>query len=173
MSYVDGGDSWLDEETPFFQGDDPRGGAGPVVEMEAMVGGLDPSRVAWVILRGGSFVGPDTRQAQVIDELRNRTLRVPGDGSNWVSFIHVADYAAAVAASIHSAVNGATFNITAEPVRNGDYLDRLAQLLNVPPPPRDPALPLPRSYRCSNAAARAALGWSPATDIWALAGEGA
>ena len=44
-------------------------------------------------------------------------------------FVHVADYAAAVASSIHSAVKGAAFNITAEPVRNGDYLDRLAQLL--------------------------------------------
>ena len=86
---------------------------------------------------------------------------LPGDGSNWVSFVHVADYAAAVASSIHSAVKGAAFNITAEPVRNGDYLDRLAQLLNVPVPPREPALPLPRSYRCSNTAAKAALGEDP------------
>ena len=166
IAYVDGGDSWLDEQTPFYQPPDGGGPAGPVIEMEEMVRSLDSGRVSWVILRGGSFVGPDTRQDEVIAELKNGSLKVPGDGSNWVSFVHVEDYGEAVVAAIHSSVDGSIFNITDDPIRNGEYLDHLAQLLGLPAPPRDALMPLPRSYRCSNAAAKKALDWLPATGIW-------
>ena len=63
-------------------------------------------------------------------------------------------------------VGDLVLNVANEPVRNGDYLDRLAAMLGLPPPPRDPAAELPRSYRCTSAAARDILGWRPATGIW-------
>jgi nucleoside-diphosphate-sugar epimerase len=172
IAYEDGGDRWLDETTPFFRPDDEAGLAQPVVRMEAMVGALDPEKVAWVILRGGSFVGPGTRQDQVIEALKGGALRVPGDGSNWVSFIHSDDYGAAIVAAIHSSVRGEILNVTDEPIRNGDYLDRLAAALGLPEPARDPDVALPRSYRCTSEKARRLLGWAPEIGIWPTARAG-
>lgn len=166
LGYVDGGDKWLDESTAFHRPDDPGSAAQPVVKMEGMVRELDSSNVAWLILRGGSFVGPGTRQDEVLASLRDASLRVPGDGNNWVSFVHVEDYADAVVAAIHSSVTGVILNVTDEPIRNGEYLDRLAALLGLPSPPRDAALPRPRSYRCTSALARESLGWAPVKGIW-------
>lgn len=168
LAYIDGDDSWLDENTPFYEPANPGGAAQPVVAMEGMVRAL-PDTVAWLVLRGGSFVGPGTRQDDVIAGLRNGSLRVPGDGQNWVSFVHTEDYADAIVAAIQSSVSKAIFNVTDEPVRNGDYLDRLAALLGLPPPERDATVPRPRSYRCSSAAARKALGWEPVIGIWPAA----
>jgi nucleoside-diphosphate-sugar epimerase len=166
LAYIDGGDAWLDETTPFFQPEAAGGAAQPAVEMEAIVRAIDPARMAWIILRGGSFVGPATRQDQVIASLRDGSLRVPGDGSNWVSFIHVDDYADAVVAALRSPAHSLILNVADEPVRNGDYLDRLAAILGLPPPDRNLEARLPRSYRCTSAAARASLSWRPARGIW-------
>ena len=166
LAYVDGGDAWLDEATPFYRPEDAGGAAQPAVEMEAMVRALDPARVAWIILRGGAFVGRDTRQDDVIAGLRAGTVTVAGDGSNWVSFVHVGDYADAVVAAMHSEATGVTLNITDDPVRSGEYLDSLADILRVPRPARDPAAVLPRAYRCTSAAARDILGWRPRIGIW-------
>ncbi|PKN83124.1 MAG: hypothetical protein CVU47_00520 [Chloroflexi bacterium HGW-Chloroflexi-9] len=171
MAYPDGGDRWLDEETPFDQSEERAATAHAVVTMEAMVRALDPGQVAWSILRGGSFVGPDTAQDAVIERLRDGKQAVAGDGRNWVSFIHVEDMAEATLIALHSAPAGSVFNITDEPVRNGDYLDRLAAMLGVPAPPRDPAMPRARSFRCSNAAAKTALGWTPTYGIWPAVAE--
>lgn len=171
LAYVDGGDAWLDEDTPFFQPTEPNGVASPVVQMEAMVRDADPGRLSWIILRGGAFVGPGTRQDDVIAALRQGDLEVPGDGSNWVSFIHTDDYAEAVALAMLSPLSNLVFNVTDEPVRNGEYLDALASRLGLPVPPRNRSLPLPRSYRCTSAAARSALGWAPVTSILPAASE--
>src|SRR5690606_8289631 len=99
------------------------GMSSPVVQMEAMVRDLDRGEVAWTILRGGSFVGPGTFQDATVERLRAGTLTVPGDGENWVSFIHVEDMAEATVAALTRAPAGSTFNITDEPIRNGEYLD--------------------------------------------------
>lgn len=160
MAYVNGGDRWLDETTPFEASADRAATVSPVDEMERMVRALDPQQVRWCILRGGSFVGPDTAQDAVLDRLRAGTLRVPGDGSNWVSFIHVEDMADATVAALDRAPAGSTYNITDTPVQNGPYLDRLASTLGVAPPPRDRDAPRPRSFRCSSRAAQQVLGGS-------------
>jgi nucleoside-diphosphate-sugar epimerase len=169
LSYVDRGDDWVDESTPFYRAPDSEGAPAHEV-MEEMVRGLDSSRTEWVILRGGAFVGPDTFQERTIAGLRAGTERVPGDGQNWVSCVHVDDYADAVVAALHSSLREGIFNITDEPIRNGDYLDGLAERLGLPAAPRNPDLPRPRSYRCSSAGARDALGWTPTRGIWPLAG---
>lgn len=166
MAYIDGGDRWLDEDTPFDAGADRVAMVSPVAEMEYMVRSLDPQEVRWCILRGGSFVGPGTAQDGVIERLRAGTQLVPGDGSNWVSYVHVDDIAVATVAALDRAPAGSTFNITDTPARIGDYLDRLAGLLGVPTPKRDPDAPRPRSFRCSNEAARRVLDWKPRVGIW-------
>ena len=166
MAYPDGGDDWLDESTPFDQSGERATTSRPVVLMEETVRSLDPARVAWTILRGGSFVGPDTFQARTIAGLRDGSLRVPGDGSNWVSLIHVEDIAQATVDALDRAPAGSTYNITDEPIRNGEYLDRVAAMLGVDTPQRDLDAPSPRSFRVSSAAARRDLQWTPTHGIW-------
>src|SRR5437660_1549779 len=83
---------------------------------------------------------------------------VPGDRGNYLSPVHIADMAAAIVVALHSAPAGSTFNVVDEPLRHGDYVDRLADLLGASRPPRDPARPRPPSHRCTNRAAREALG---------------
>lgn len=173
MGYIDGGETWLDEGTPFASTPGQVTAISSVVDMEEMVRALDPQRVRWCILRGSLFVGPGTMQDDVLERLRAGTQQVPGDGSNWISFIHVEDIAEATLAAIDRAPAGSVFNITDTPVRNGDYLDRLAALLGVPSPPRDAEAPHPRSHRCSNEAASRILGWQPTRGIWPRLDEGA
>jgi nucleoside-diphosphate-sugar epimerase len=166
MSYPDGGDRWLDESTPLAPAGERAATTQPVAQMEAMVRAISLEDLSWCILRGGSFVGPDTFQDALIARLREGTQQVPGDGANWVSFVHVADYAEAVALALDRGTPGLILNINDEPIRNGEYLDGLAARLGVPAPPRDRDAPTPRSYRCTNHAARAALGWQPTHGIW-------
>jgi nucleoside-diphosphate-sugar epimerase len=166
MAYVDGGDDWLDENTPFFQAEGGNPMSQPVIEMEAMIRAIDPATLGWVILRGSSFVGEQTRQDQHIAGLKAGELKVAGDGSQWVSYVHFEDYAAAVAAAIHSPLRGRVFNVTDDPIREGEYYDRLAELLSLAAPERDPSMPGPRSHRCTNAAAKEALRWEPKRGIW-------
>jgi nucleoside-diphosphate-sugar epimerase len=131
-----------------------------------MVRAIPPDRLAWCILRGGSFQGPGTAQEGTIARLLEGTERVPCDGQSYISPVHPADMAEAVAAALERAPGGSTFNVVDEPVRQGGYLDRLAAIVGAPPPERDPTKPCPPSFRCSNAAAREVLGWTPTHSIW-------
>jgi len=167
MAYPDGRDDWLDESTPFDTSGARAETSRPVAEMERMVRALDPRTAAWSILRGGPFVGPATFQDGAIERLRAGTERVPGDGLNWISPVHVEDYAQAVALATHSpAAAGRVLHVTDGPIRNGDYLDRLAERLGVTHPPLDLNAAAPRSCRCSNRAAQEVLGWEPIHGIW-------
>lgn len=166
MAYPDCGDAWIDESTPLDQTSRRGGVTNPVVTMEGLVRSLAEGQMAWCILRGGSFVGPGTFQQSDIAKLKAGTLTVPCDGRNYVSLIHVDDIAAAFAAALLRAPSGSVFNIVDEPLRNGDYLDRLADVTGSPRPPRAPQQPCPPSWRCSNTAARAALAWTPTHSLW-------
>lgn len=166
LAYADGGDRWLDESAPFDTSPARARTSGPVIEMERMVQAVPPDRLAWSILRGGSFVGPGTAQESVIQRLHDGVERVPCDGRNYISPVKVADMAEAIVASLQRAPGGSIFNIVDEPLRQGDYLDRLASLVGAPPPPRKLDAPCPASLRCSNEAARRVLGWGPTHGIW-------
>jgi nucleoside-diphosphate-sugar epimerase len=161
MAYPDHGDEWITEGMPL---DTSRGRAGicaPVISMENLVRTLATDRLRWCILRGGSFVGPGTFQDHALADVRNRKQVVAGTGQNFVSLIHVADMASAVVAALEYAPDQSIFNIVEEPLREGEYLDRLAEAIGAGRPPRDTARPTPPSWRCSNQAARSILQWSP------------
>lgn len=163
MAYPDGGDAWIDEQTPLATSGSV---ISPVVEMEAMVRAVPVERLHWCILRGALFVGPDTFQVRTLARLREGAERVPCDGRYWASYIHVADMAAATLDALERAPVGSVFNIAAEPVRQGDYLDQLAAIAGAPAPPRNPDTPCPPSWRISSGAARRALGWQPTHGIY-------
>ncbi len=167
MSYCDGGDSWLDESTPFDTSPERNVLVEPVVALEAAVGELPTSEVAWTILRGARFTGPGTIQDLQRGQLRLGTLAVPGDGRSFVSMVHVGDFADVVVAAVERTPAGAVLNVSDEPVRDGDYLDRLARIDGVPAPPRAPDRPpdLP-SQRVDSGVTRRLLGWRPQRGIW-------
>ncbi|MCG3139301.1 MAG: Aurachin B dehydrogenase [Anaerolineae bacterium] len=161
MAYPDHGDEWITEDMPLDA--TPRRGqvTNPVITMEQMIRDTPPDTLQWCILRGANFVGPDTAQAQTLEALRQGNQVVPCDGRNFVSLIHVADIAAAFVAAIENAPAGSIFNITAEPLRHGEYLDALADSIGVPRPKRDESVPCPPSWRCSAQAAKTKLRWQP------------
>lgn len=166
MAYRDGGDTWLDEQAPLDDSPARATVCGPVIEMETMIRGVEPEALAWTILRGGSFVGEGTGQLALLEQLRDGTVVAAGDASNYVSLVNVADMAAAVTAAVETAPPGSTFNVVDDPLRYGDYVDALADLIGVPRPVRAPKMPLPPSWRCTNRAAQTALGWIPRGRIW-------
>jgi nucleoside-diphosphate-sugar epimerase len=165
MAYQDGGDAWLDESTPFDPSSERASLVEPVRDMEAQV---RASNLHWTILRGGQFAGPGTAQDAVVARLDAATLSIPCAGQHWISPIHPADMAAAVVAALTLAPSGSTFNITAEPIRYADYLDRLAALGGLPALARDPksSAPCPASQRCTARAAHQILNWRPTHSIW-------
>jgi nucleoside-diphosphate-sugar epimerase len=123
------------------------------------------NRIRWCILRGGTFVGKGTFEDGRIKRLKAGQEMVPCDGRSFMPYVHVEDVASAVVAALEKSATG-IYNIVDEPVRQGDYLDRLATIVGATKPARDPNAPCPPSWRCSHAAARQVLGWSPKKGIY-------
>ncbi|MCC7353139.1 MAG: NAD-dependent epimerase/dehydratase family protein [Anaerolineae bacterium] len=161
MAYPDHGDNWITEDMPLDSSPERARVCAPVITMEQMIRNTSLEMLQWCILRGGTFVGKDTFQENTIERLRLGKEIVPRDGRNFTSLIHVSDMATAVAAAIENASAGSIFNIVDEPIRYGEYLDRLADSLSVPRPSRDKTVQYPPSWRCSNQAAQAGLRWQP------------
>jgi 2-alkyl-3-oxoalkanoate reductase len=165
MAYPDHGDAWITEDAPLDSSPARKETTAPVIAMEQMVRDIPLEKMHWCILRGGAFVGKDTFQENAIERLQLGQEIVPCDGSNFVSLIHVLDMAAAVVSAIENASAGSVFNIVDEPLRNGEYLDRLADALGAPRPGREKTAQCPPSWRCSNQYAKSSLNWRPTHDI--------
>lgn len=161
MAYPDCGDEWITEDVPLDTAPERAATCAPVIAMEEMIREVSQQKLEWTILRGGTFVGPGTFQEDRSAELRTGRARVPCSGSNFQSLIHVADIATAFLAAVERAPAGSIFNVVDEPLRAGDYMDRLADSIGAPRPPRAPSLACPPSWRCSNQAIGAALQWEP------------
>jgi nucleoside-diphosphate-sugar epimerase len=168
MAYPDGGESWLDEKTRTDQSPERYDICHPVAIMESIMRlfGKQSRPMRWVILRGGLFVGPGTGQGALVEKICRRELAVPGDGSHFVSLAHVEDVADAYVAALERAPAASIFNICAEPVRYGEYVDGIADRIQAPHPARDLSKQGPPSHRVCNKAAREKLGWKPTHSIW-------
>ncbi|UPK06026.1 NAD(P)-dependent oxidoreductase [Bradyrhizobium sp. 170] len=134
-----------------------------------------------IVLRYGSFYGPDTGMLSraMIDQLRRRRVPLIGGGTGQWSFIHVDDAAAATVAAIECGKPGNIYNIVDdEPADVSEWLPTLATLVGARPPIRVPAW-LGRLFAGehlvsmmtevgagSNAKARRELGWRPAHPSW-------
>jgi nucleoside-diphosphate-sugar epimerase len=165
MAYPDYGDNWITEDIPLDASPERKGICAPVIAMEQMIRNIPLEDLGWCILRGGNFVGEGTFQENAIERLRSGKEIVPCDGRNFTSLIHVEDMAAAIVAAIETATPGSIFNVVDEPIRRGEYLDRLADSVGVTRPKRDETAPCPPSWRCSNQATRSALNWQPSHSI--------
>lgn len=171
--YIDHGPRLLTEQDPFGQ---PRGNkADPVVaamhsnEQRAFTA----DGIEGIALRYGAFYGLTGSQGLIV-ALRAGKLPVPRDGGRVMSWIHLADAAAATVAAMEKGVAGQAYNIVDdEPVTWGQMITEHARVAGTKPPRRLPdwvirlaapyfaALMIDTTLRVSNAKARAELGWTP------------
>jgi nucleoside-diphosphate-sugar epimerase len=93
---------------------------------------------AWpsLTVRASAIYGPG-RGVHV--RMKEGRFRLLGDGSNYISRIHVDDLAAITVAALHSEATGAYPAADAEPCRSAEICAFCAKLLGVPMPP--PAAP--------------------------------
>ena len=128
-------------------------------EMEAIV---QASKLDWSILRGGIFYGHGTGREEGWRQLaRNKTLVIPGDGSDLISLIHVVDYARAIVAATENAPAGGIYNIVDdEPVSYKELFTHIAvqQEAGLLRSGGEKFLP---SLGCTNTLAKKALNWQP------------
>ena len=94
------GEAWADEDTESpFDGDDLAAAATRAAR--AMEASIRDSGLDWCVLRGGLFYGPGTGYD---DDWRTRAragrLRLPGDGADYVSLVHIADMAEATVCAL-------------------------------------------------------------------------
>lgn len=166
MAYRDGGNEWINEEHPLD--DSPERGliCKPVIEMESFVKNIPESKMDWFILRGGIFVGKNTFQEKTIKDLKDGLNIVTGNGENYVSFVHVADMADAFLKAIENETANLTLNIVDKPVRQIEYLKKLAEKISAIEPVQNHSLPSPPSFRCSNLKAQYVINWKSARGIY-------
>lgn len=167
FNYADGGDAWLDEDSPIEWG--TMGSA--CQEAEAQARRFAEGGGAGVVLRFGSFYGPDGHH---MDDLRRSLgLRVAPQltPDGYISSIATDDAATAVVAAL-DAPSG-TYNVVDdEPLLRREWADAAADALGqkrpvfamkaVKPLVRRKADMLLRSQRVSNRRFKDATGWAPA-----------
>ena len=128
----------------------------------AMEAAVSSSALDWMILRGGLFYGPGTGYDEAwFAAARAGTLRLPGDGSDYVSLVHIADMAQATVKALAQWSPGQILIIADDaPARWRDVLGQVAAMAGGSPPQPGGRTGLP-SCRVRNHRARETLGWAP------------
>lgn len=160
MLHASGTDAWSDEDSPFALGDSIAGRANAAsVAMEEAVRASD---LDWIILRGALFYGPGTGfDDDWFARAREGKLRLPGDGSGYVSLLHIGDMAAATAVAAKIWPSRQTLIVADdEPAQWRDVFGFIAQSVGAPAPQPGGREGFP-SFRVRNARAKAALNWAP------------
>jgi nucleoside-diphosphate-sugar epimerase len=129
-----------------------------------------------VVLRYGSFYGPDATE-EMLELLRKRRMPIVGDGGAVWSMIHLDDAASATVAALTRG-RGIYNIVDDDPAPVADVLTALADLLGAKPPRHLPvwlarlaagevAVSMLTQIRASsNAKARRELGWAPRWSSW-------
>lgn len=94
---------------------------------------LADATIPVTILRVAGIHGPGRK---IADRIREGTYRVIGDGSSYVSRIHVVDLVAAIIAAGIKPVTGVVNVADDDPTPIGEVADAFAATLGVAPPPR-------------------------------------
>jgi nucleoside-diphosphate-sugar epimerase len=168
-AYIDGGDKWQDESASYDIMPSRVVETLAVADMERRVREIPRKLMRWGILRLGLFVGAGTPQDLLVERLYEGSEEISGDGNHFISPVHVEDAAEAFVRATQTDFGIKILNIVDEPLRYGDYVDGLADLLEVSRPRRNLVLPKPSSHRCSNEAAGRELDWAPKRDLYPLA----
>jgi 2-alkyl-3-oxoalkanoate reductase len=157
LAFLVGGSSDIvDEATPLLPATEVTASA---IDAERLVAasGLD-----WVILRDGALYGPGTgREKHWRALVRSGELRFPGDGSDYISLIHVADLAECFVLATTRGPSGSIASVVDDqPTTYRELFAYIALLEGGAVPTGGGASNFP-SFRISNSRAREILGWHP------------
>jgi nucleoside-diphosphate-sugar epimerase len=156
-----GSSDWSDEDAVYRPSADSIS-ARAIAAAQSMEATIKSSGLNWIILRGGLFYGPGTGfddgwYARAVAG----KLRLPGDGSDYVSLVHIADMATATVAALGKWPSRSALTICDdEPAPWRDVFGFICACAGVPPPEAGGAIAFP-SFRLRNTRAKAALGWQP------------
>lgn len=141
--------------------DDPIDGRGVLASALDMERLLQQAPIDVRVVRGGLFRGGDSgAEARWLAQLRDPQFRIPGNGDDWVSLVHLDDFAAAVLTVLErGAASTPYIACDDQPLRWHELYARVAARAGVAMPPTG-GPPTMRSFRTSNARLRA-LGWVP------------
>ncbi len=161
MTHAGGGDQWADETTFHAPGEGVAGAA--IAAVRAMEAAVVESDGDWVILRGGLFYGPGTGfDDDWFARARAGKLRLPAEGDDYVSLVHIADMAAATVAAISRWPSRQPLIVADDcPARWREVLSYVCAVAGSDPPQRGGRSMMP-SFRVKNARARELLAWEPA-----------
>jgi nucleoside-diphosphate-sugar epimerase len=161
MTHAGGGEGWADESTFHpIEGDSVFASAVRAVrDMEAHV---TASPLDWTILRGALFYGPGTGfDDDWFARARAGKLRLPLEGQDHVSLVHIADMAAATVAALQRWPSRQALIVADDaPPRWAELFGHVCALAgSAPPAPGGRQSMLP--FRVTNRRARDLLGWAP------------
>jgi len=167
--YSDGGDAWLDEDSSLSIS---------WIALQSMVNGeRETERFSTgggrgISLRFSGFYAPYARSTlDSVSMARRRLLPVAGDGSNYLSSIHVDDGATAAVAAVDAPAG--VYNVTDdEPLRMREYGRAITHAFGLRPPRRvpkwlfrlvggGPVKYILSSQRVSNERFKKTTGWAP------------
>ena len=165
--YADGGDAWLDENSPMGAPDYVQSG----LEAERQAQRVTDGGGVGVVLRFGMFHAPDSDQTQMFVRMaRRRIMTMFGAKTAYTPTVMVDDCATAVVAAL-GAPAGIYNVVDDEPLTRADYAAALADTLGVKTLRHPPKLAtkaageqgdmLARSQRISNRRFKDATGWAP------------
>jgi len=161
MTHAGGGDAWADETTFHPVGSDGIAAAAiaAVREMEATI---DASGLDWLVLRGALFYGPGTGfDDDWFARARAGKLRLPAEGRDYISLVHIADMAAATVAAIATWPSRQALIVADDrPAPWRDVLTYVCGLAGSSPPAPGGRALMP-SFRVTNRRARELLSWAP------------
>jgi nucleoside-diphosphate-sugar epimerase len=165
--YADGGDAWLDEDSPMDAPDYVTSG----LQAEQQAQRVTDAGGAGVVLRFGMFHAADSDQTKMtVRAARRRVMTMFGEKTGYLPTITVDDCATAVVAALHAPAG--VYNIVDdEPLTRAEYAAALAAAVGVKSLRHPPKLAtkaageqgamLARSQRISNRRFKDATGWAP------------
>ena len=150
-----------DEDTPFRAGENVMAteAVRASIDMESAIRG---SGLDWLILRGGLFYGPGTGfDDDWFARAAAGKLKLPGEGTDYVSLVHIADMAASTVAALETGVSGRALIVADDaPEQWRNVFGYVAEVAGGPPPAAGGRQGFP-SFRVSNQRAKTMLGWAP------------
>jgi len=160
LTHAGGGDAWADEETFHPVGEGIAWAA--IAAVRAMEAAVVESDLDWLILRGGLFYGPGTGfDDDWFARARAGKLRLPAEGDDYVSLVHIADMADATVAAIRRWPSRQPLIVSDDsPARWRDVLTYVCAAAGSNPPDPGGRAAMP-SFRVKNTRARALLAWAP------------
>jgi nucleoside-diphosphate-sugar epimerase len=156
-----GGDEWADEHTVYSPRED--GVAARAIDAAlAMEEAVRRSDLDWLILRGGLFYGPGTGfDDEWFARARAGKLRLPEEGEDFVSLLHIVDMAEATLAAIERWTSRQALIVADDrPARWREVFSYIAGVCGAAEPEPGGRASFP-SFRVWNQQAREALAWAP------------